>query len=82
MNFNVFKRSFSQMTDLLGGGWIALLIALIVLGVILFFVFRSGKQIKIRIPFLPKGMNTIKLGKEDLKRVPGVDGGAEDGDRR
>ena len=80
MNFNVFKRSFSQMTDLLGGGWIALLIALIVLGVILFFVFRSGKQIKIRIPFLPKGMNTIKLGKDDLKRVPGVGGGAEDGE--
>jgi hypothetical protein len=70
MNSGLLKRSFNQMVDMLGGGWIALALALIVLGIIVYFIFRSGKQIKIRIPFLPKGMNTIKIGRDDLKKLP------------
>ena len=70
MSTALLKRSFNQMVDMLGGGWIALALALIVIGLIVYFVFRSGKQIKIRIPFLPRGMNIIKIGRDDLKKLP------------
>ena len=76
MNLAALKKSFLAIIDLVGGGWIALLIALLVLGVIVFLVFRSGKQIKIQIPFLPKGMNTITIGKDSLKSLTGA---AKDG---
>ena len=62
---------------MLGGGWVALFIALVVIGLVLFFIFRSGKQIKIRIPFLPRGMNTFTIGKDDLKKLPGGKSGEE-----
>ena len=75
MNFNAIEKSFSRIIDMLGGGVIALILALLVLGLILFFVFKSGKQIRIRIPFLPRGMNVIKIGKDDLKKLSDSAGG-------
>ena len=77
MNFNLIKKSFNQVIEMLGGGWVALFIALVVIGLVLFFIFRSGKQIKIRIPFLPRGMNTFTIGKDDLKKLPGGKSGEE-----
>jgi|TARA_B110000971_G_scaffold198862_1_gene215753 type VI secretion system protein ImpL len=71
MNTGVLKRSFNQIVELFGGGWIALAVAALVIGIIIFLIFRSGKQLKIRIPFLPKGMNTLKIGRDDLKKLPG-----------
>lgn len=58
----------------------ALALALVILGIIVYFIFRSGKQIKIRIPFLPRGMNTIKIGRDDLKKLPGLGGKTGDPD--
>lgn len=78
MNTGVLKRSFNQMVDLLGGGWIALFVAVLVICIVIFFIFRSGKQLKIRIPFLPRGMNTIKIGRDDLKKLPGIGGDKSD----
>jgi hypothetical protein len=70
MNSSLLKRSFNQIVEFLGGGWIALGLAILVIAIVVYLVFRSGKQIKIRIPFLPKGMNMIKIGRDDLKKVP------------
>ena len=70
MNSSLLKRSFNQIVEFLGGGWIALGLAILVIAIVVYLVFRSGKQIKIRIPFLPKGMNMIKIGRDDLKNVP------------
>ena len=82
MNSSLLKRSFHQMVEFLGGGWMALALALVVLGIIVYFIFRSGKQIKIRIPFLPRGMNTIKIGKDDLKKLPGLAGKTDNPDEQ
>jgi hypothetical protein len=76
MNSSLLKRSFNQIVEFLGGGWIALGLAILVIAIVVYLVFRSGKQIKIRIPFLPKGMNMIKIGRDDLKKVP-LPGGQE-----
>lgn len=80
MNSSLLKRSFHQIVDFLGGGWMALALALVILGIIVYFIFRSGKQIKIRIPFLPRGMNTIKIGRDDLKKLPGFGSKTDDPD--
>ena len=75
MNINALKRSFNQMLEMLGGGWVALALAILVIGLVVYLIFRSGQQIKIRIPFLPKGMNMIKIGRDDLKKLS-LPGGA------
>ena len=80
MNTSALQRSFGKIVDLLGGGWIALAIALLVIGIIVYLVFRSGKQLKIRIPFLPKGMNMLTIGRDDLKKIPGAGGSKSDDD--
>lgn len=79
MNLAALKKSYLTIIDMMGGGLMALLIALLVLGVIVFIIFRSGKQIKISLPFLPKGMNTFTIGRDNLKKLPGAakDGEAE-----
>ena len=72
MNFAALKKSFFEIIELMGGGLMVSLLALLVLGVIVFVIFRSGKEIKINLPFLPKGMNSFKIGKSTLKKLPGV----------
>jgi type VI secretion system protein ImpL len=62
-------RSFNRAVDFLGGGWVALGIALLLVAFVIFLVFRSGKQIRFRIPFLPASIGTIKIGRGDLEKI-------------
>jgi len=52
----------------LGGGWVALLIAALVLGIIVFLIFKSGKQIAFKIPFMPAPFNKIKIGRDSFPK--------------
>ena len=61
-------RSFNRAVDFLGGGWIAFGLALLLVAFVIFLVFKSGKQIRFKIPFLPASIGTIKIGRGDLDK--------------
>ena len=69
MNFNKIAKSFNQVLEAMGGGWVALLIGVLVVALIIFLIYRSGKQIKFKIPFLPASIGTIKIGKSDVDKL-------------
>ena len=76
MNFSKIMKSIGKAMDAIGGGWVAILIGILLLALILFLVFKSGKQLKIRVPFLPAPFNVIKLGR-DPKKPPEEGGNKE-----
>lgn len=63
MNFNAIKKMFSQIIEALGGGWMALTIALVLVVGIVAIVLASGKEIKFKIPFLPASIGRVKISK-------------------
>ena len=67
MNFTKIWKSITKAMDAIGGGWVAILIGVLLLALILYLVFRSGKQLKLRIPFLPAPFNMIKIGRDPKK---------------
>ena len=38
------KKSFNQVIEMLGGGWVALFIALVVIGLVLFSYFGAANK--------------------------------------
>ena len=80
MNFNKIAKSFNQVLEAMGGGWVALLIGIFVVALIVFLIYRSGKQIKFKIPFLPASIGTIKIGKSDVDKLAASK--AEAGDKK
>ena len=67
MNLNELKRMFNKLDGFFGDyNLIWLLVLLIV--VVFLLVLASGKQIKIVIPFLPRGFNRISFSRDDLFR--------------
>ena len=77
MNFNKIAKSFNQVLEAMGGGWVALLLGVLIVAVIIFLIYRSGKQIKFRIPFLPASIGTIKIGKADVDKLAASKEGSE-----
>ncbi|MCC2604022.1 type VI secretion system protein [Planctobacterium marinum] len=68
MNLNELKRMFNKLDGFFGDyNLIWLLILLIV--VVFLIILASGKQIKIVIPFLPRGFNRISFSRDDLFRL-------------
>lgn len=66
MNFKLIQKSFYNIIDALGGGWMALGLAFLVVVGVLFVVLASGKVIKFKIPFLPAPIATVKISKESF----------------
>lgn len=68
MNLNELKRMFNKL-----GSFAAEynLVWLLIIAIIIIFllVLASGKQIKIVIPFLPRGFNRISFSRDDLFRL-------------
>lgn len=66
MNFKLIQKSFYNIIDALGGGWMALGLAFLVVVGVLFVVLASGKVIKFKIPFLPAPIATVKISKDSF----------------
>lgn len=80
MNFSKVLKSFDKILEAMGGGWVAILIGILVVALIVYLIYRSGKQIKFKIPFLPASIGTIKIGKSDVDKMAAAknpEGGAE-----
>ena len=64
MNSTALISTFRQLSGFLGGGVFATLIAMFVVLLVLYLVYRSGKQITFKVPFLPPAIGTVKFGKK------------------
>lgn len=68
MNLNELKRMFGKLDGFFADyNLIWLLVVIIV--IVFLLVLASGKQIKIVIPFLPRGFNRISFSKDDLFKL-------------
>lgn len=75
MNLNELKRMFSKLDGFFADYNIVWLLVVLII-VVFLLVLASGKQIKIVIPFLPRGFNRISFSRDDLfklkKKADGV----------
>ena len=69
MSSEALIRAFNRAINFLGGGWIAVILGLIIVAFVIWFIFRSGRQLRLRIPFLPAGVGTINIGREQVAGI-------------
>ena len=68
MSSEALIRAFNRAINFLGGGWIAVILGLIIVAFVIWFIFRSGRQLRLRIPFLPAGVGTINIGSNMVRK--------------
>ncbi|MBA58300.1 MAG: hypothetical protein CMQ40_03920 [Gammaproteobacteria bacterium] len=66
MSSEALIRAFNRAINFLGGGWIAVILGLVIVAFVVWFIFRSGRQLRLRIPFLPAGIGTINIGRDQV----------------
>ncbi|OUW42545.1 MAG: hypothetical protein CBD40_00960, partial [Gammaproteobacteria bacterium TMED180] len=69
MSSEALIRAFNRAINFLGGGWIAVILGLIIVAFVIWFIFRSGRQLRLRIPFLPAGVGTINIGRDQVADI-------------
>lgn len=64
MNSAALISTYRQLSGFLGGGILATIVAMLVVLLVLYLVYKSGKQITFKIPFLPPSIGLVKFGKK------------------
>ena len=69
MSSEALIRAFNRAINFLGGGWIAVILGLVIVAFVIWFILRSGRQLRLRIPFLPAGVGTINIGRDQVAGI-------------